>query len=155
MFAISAINVLWGMTAGTRYARDDAEIKPVLLRLKKVFQTGSPSGGLVQAFPILRRIAPGLVGYAASMQNLQEMQSMFRVKEGLITLCVDLFVAGGESTASSIEFSLLYMVLYPEVQKAVQKELDTVVGQNRRPTLEDRPKYITSANKFLLIQHYN
>ncbi|PSN45989.1 Methyl farnesoate epoxidase, partial [Blattella germanica] len=60
-------------------------------------------------------------------------------EEGLITICQDLFAAGGETTTSSIEFSLLYMVLYPEVQKNVQKELDSVVGQNRRPTLEDRP----------------
>ncbi|KAJ9598796.1 hypothetical protein L9F63_026670, partial [Diploptera punctata] len=60
-------------------------------------------------------------------------------EEGLITICLDLFAAGGETTTSSIEFTLMYMVLYPEVQKAVHKELDAVVGQNRRPTLEDRP----------------
>ena len=176
MFAISTLNVLWGMIAGTRYARDDAQLKPILQRLKKVFRSGNPSGGIIQAFPILKRIIPGLIGHTAQMQNLQEMQSMFRssikehektidrnnprdltdaylremnlqklnpnttfTEEGLITICLDLFIAGGETTTSSIEFSLMYMILYPEVQKAVQKELDAVVGQNRRPTLEDRP----------------
>ena len=62
-------------------------------------------------------------------------------EKGLITICLDLFSAGGETTTSSIEFSLMYMVLYPEVQKKVQQELNTVIGQNRRPTLEDRPEY--------------
>ena len=28
---------------------------------------------------------------------------------------------------------------YPEVQRKVQAELDSVVGQNRVPSLEDRP----------------
>lgn len=66
---------------------------------------------------------------------------MFISEEGLITICLDLFAAGGETTTSSIEFSLMYMVVYPEIQKAVQKEIDTVVGRDRRPTLEDRVKY--------------
>jgi cytochrome P450 len=61
-------------------------------------------------------------------------------EEGLITICLDLFAAGGETIASSLGYSLLYMVLYPNVQKAVQKELDAVVGRDRRPTLADRAR---------------
>ncbi|KAJ9587374.1 hypothetical protein L9F63_019099 [Diploptera punctata] len=60
-------------------------------------------------------------------------------EEGLITICLDMFSAGGETTSGSLEFSLMYMVLYPQVQEAVHKELDAVVGQNRRPSLDDRP----------------
>ena len=33
----------------------------------------------------------------------------------------------------------LAMVLYPEVQKKAQVEIDAVVGPNRLPDLEDRP----------------
>ena len=66
----------------------------------------------------------------------------------MITICLDLFAAGSETTTGSLEFALMYMVLYPEVQKAVHKELDAVVGQNRRPTLEDRPKYEFFINSF-------
>jgi cytochrome P450 len=51
---------------------------------------------------------------------------------------MDLFTAGGETLSSSLAFSLLYMIMYPNVQKAVQKELDEVVGRDRRPTLGDR-----------------
>jgi cytochrome P450 len=53
-------------------------------------------------------------------------------------ICLDLFTAGGETLSSSLVFSLLYMILNPNVQKAVQKELDEVVGKDRRPTLGDR-----------------
>ena len=31
------------------------------------------------------------------------------------------------------------MVMYPEVQKRAQAELDAVVGPNRLPTFQDRP----------------
>lgn len=61
-------------------------------------------------------------------------------EEGLITICLDLFTAGGETIASSVGFSLLYMVVHPNVQKAVQKELDAVVGRDRRPALADRAR---------------
>jgi cytochrome P450 len=61
-------------------------------------------------------------------------------EEGLITIGLDLFAAGGESIASALGFSVLYMVVYPNVQKAVQKELDAVVGRDRRPALADKAR---------------
>lgn len=44
----------------------------------------------------------------------------------------------GRQTTSSIATFLLTMVLYPDVQKRVQAELDAVVGRKRLPTFEDR-----------------
>jgi cytochrome P450 len=61
-------------------------------------------------------------------------------EEALIVLCLDLFSAGAESVSNTLGFCLLYMVLYPRVQEAVQKELDTVIGHSRRPPLEDRAR---------------
>ncbi|XP_063241126.1 methyl farnesoate epoxidase-like [Bacillus rossius redtenbacheri] len=58
-------------------------------------------------------------------------------EEGLITLCLDLFTAGSETVSNTLGFCLLYMVLYPEVQKTAQEELDREVG-SRKPLLEDR-----------------
>ncbi|KAI0280920.1 cytochrome P450 [Russula aff. rugulosa BPL654] len=49
-----------------------------------------------------------------------------------------LYGAGTESTTSSITTFLLTMVLFPDVQKRVQAELDAVVGRKRLPTFEDR-----------------
>ncbi|CAL4119846.1 unnamed protein product, partial [Meganyctiphanes norvegica] len=50
----------------------------------------------------------------------------------------DLFGAGSETTSSTIRWFVLYMVLYPQVQKRVQEEVDNVVGADRQPGLEDR-----------------
>jgi len=65
---------------------------------------------------------------------------LFFIEDGLVVLCVDLLAAGAESVSNTLSFCLLYMVLHPRVQEAVQKELDTVIGRSRRPTLEDRAR---------------
>ena len=47
------------------------------------------------------------------------------------------------------------MVLYPEVQKKAQAEIDAVVGTSRLPTLDDKKDlpYITACMKELLRWH--
>lgn len=50
-------------------------------------------------------------------------------------------MAGSETTSKSLGFGFLYMLLYPEVQRKAQEEIDRVVGRDRMPTLNDRPKY--------------
>ncbi|XP_023163518.2 probable cytochrome P450 304a1 [Drosophila hydei] len=45
-------------------------------------------------------------------------------------------------TAIGVQLSLIvqYLMLYPEVAKRIQREIDEVVGSGRLPTLEDRQK---------------
>ncbi|NXA39499.1 CP2DH protein, partial [Eudromia elegans] len=54
----------------------------------------------------------------------------------LVTL--DLFSAGSETTATTLRWAFLYLLLHPEVQKKVQAEIDTVVGRERSPRMEDQ-----------------
>ncbi|XP_002738774.1 cytochrome P450 2U1-like [Saccoglossus kowalevskii] len=51
----------------------------------------------------------------------------------------DLFTVGTETTATTILWSLLYMITYPNIQKRIQKELFDVLG-DRLPTIDDKPK---------------
>lgn len=53
---------------------------------------------------------------------------------------MDLFVAGTETTSTALSWACLLLAVHQEVQLKMQKELDTVVGHRRHPTLEDRPK---------------
>jgi len=62
-------------------------------------------------------------------------------EDGLVMLLLDLFSAGVESVANTLDYAILYMVLNPHIQRKVQEELDNVVGRNRRPTGDDRPLY--------------
>ncbi|XP_021015977.1 cytochrome P450 2J3-like isoform X1 [Mus caroli] len=59
-------------------------------------------------------------------------------EENLICSTLDLFLAGTETTSSTLRWALLYMALYPEVQEKVQAEIDGVIGQAKHPSVADR-----------------
>lgn len=49
------------------------------------------------------------------------------------------FNNGGVDTGNStLEFALLYMATWPDIQKKVQEELDRVIGRDRRPAYGER-----------------
>ncbi|XP_069684414.1 cytochrome P450 18a1 isoform X2 [Periplaneta americana] len=49
----------------------------------------------------------------------------------------DLFSAGMETVKTTLQWAVVFMLHHPEVAKAVQEELDEVVGRGRLPKLED------------------
>jgi cytochrome P450 len=49
------------------------------------------------------------------------------------------FIAGAETSASTLHTFFLELVLNPEVQKRAQAEIDEVVGIDRLPDFDDRP----------------
>ncbi|XP_011300426.1 cytochrome P450 18a1 [Fopius arisanus] len=51
----------------------------------------------------------------------------------------DLFSAGMETVKTTLEWAVIQMLHHPEAAKAVQEELDQVVGRSRMPALEDLP----------------
>nr|XP_009686785.1 PREDICTED: cytochrome P450 2J2 [Struthio camelus australis] len=59
-------------------------------------------------------------------------------EENLVACTLELFLAGTETTSTTMRWALLYMAMYPEIQARVQAEIDAVVGQARQPALEDR-----------------
>ncbi|KAM4662626.1 cytochrome P450 2F3-like [Discoglossus pictus] len=50
----------------------------------------------------------------------------------------NLFIAGTETTSSTIRWALRFMLLYPEIQRKIQAEIDNVLGSEKCPSLEDR-----------------
>lgn len=61
-------------------------------------------------------------------------------EENLFLTTIDLFVAGTETTATTLYWCLLYMLLYPDIQGRVQDEIDRVIGRSRSPVTEDQAK---------------
>ncbi|XP_075895316.1 cytochrome P450 2J5-like [Nelusetta ayraudi] len=58
-----------------------------------------------------------------------------------IVLCsMDLFLAGTETTSTTMLWALVYLIKHPDIQEKVQAEIDRVIGQDRQPTMADRPK---------------
>ncbi|XP_002740465.1 cytochrome P450 2U1-like [Saccoglossus kowalevskii] len=67
---------------------------------------------------------------------------------------VDLFSAGTETTATTLKWGLLLMVLHPEIQDKVFNEIDQVVGENRLPRLDDRKNLPYTEATLLEIQRF-
>ncbi|XP_030353601.1 cytochrome P450 1A5-like isoform X1 [Strigops habroptila] len=59
-------------------------------------------------------------------------------KEKIVNLVNDLFGAGFDTVTTALSWSLMYLVIYPDIQKRIQKELDQTIGQERRPRLSDQ-----------------
>ncbi|XP_013391042.1 cytochrome P450 2C15 [Lingula anatina] len=55
-------------------------------------------------------------------------------------IIVDLYLAGTETTANTLRWSLVHMVNHPDVQKRVQQEIDQVIGQGRVANMEDKAR---------------
>uniref|UniRef100_A0A665TUG2 Cytochrome P450 2J6-like n=1 Tax=Echeneis naucrates TaxID=173247 RepID=A0A665TUG2_ECHNA len=77
--------------------------------------------------------------YLNEIQKDGVVDSFFH-EETLVMCLLDLFVAGTETTSTTLRWALLYMAKYTEIQEKVQAEIDRVIGQSRQPSMEDRPK---------------
>ena len=74
--------------------------------------------------------------------------------ENLFHSVADLFIAGTETTATTLKWALLYMMMHEDIQSKVQAELDQVVGLNRMPSLLDRPSLPYTEATLLEIQRF-
>ncbi|CAI5777055.1 cytochrome P450 2J2-like isoform X1 [Podarcis lilfordi] len=61
-------------------------------------------------------------------------------EENLLHSALDLFLAGTETTSTTLRWGLLYMAIYPDIQAKVQAEIDSVIGQSRQPAMDDRDR---------------
>uniref|UniRef100_A0A8C9F7R4 Uncharacterized protein n=1 Tax=Pavo cristatus TaxID=9049 RepID=A0A8C9F7R4_PAVCR len=61
-------------------------------------------------------------------------------EENMVYSINDLFLGGSETTSTTLNWGLLYMVAYPDVQEKVQKELDAVLDPSQTICYEHRRK---------------
>ncbi|XP_056379794.1 cytochrome P450 2D15-like isoform X2 [Hyla sarda] len=75
--------------------------------------------------------------YLVEMEKVKDDSSSNINERNLLVTTFDLFSAGTETTSTTLRWALLYMILYPDVQSKVQKEIDEVIGRERTPTMGD------------------
>lgn len=58
----------------------------------------------------------------------------------LLAVCMDMFMAGTETTNKSANFMFLHLIRNEKIQMKAREEIDRVVGRDRLPSLDDRIK---------------
>ncbi|XP_026570166.1 cytochrome P450 2J6-like [Pseudonaja textilis] len=77
--------------------------------------------------------------YLEEIKEAEQKGSSFQ-EEQLRILLMDLLTAGSETTAGTIQWALLYLVAFPEIQEKCRKEIDSFLGSNSNLQYEDREK---------------
>ena len=81
----------------------------------------------------------------SSNNNSAEQKNIFHgydPEKQLEQIIIDIFSAGVETLKTSVLWSIVYMMYYPEVRKKVQAELDAVVGPTRLPKVKDMSQLV-------------
>ncbi|XP_041035084.1 cytochrome P450 2F2-like [Carcharodon carcharias] len=60
--------------------------------------------------------------------------------ENLLLSTFNIFLAGTDTTSSTMRWGLLLFMKFPDVQKKIQREIDEVIGSERTPAFDDREK---------------
>ncbi|KAI1892064.1 hypothetical protein AGOR_G00150130 [Albula goreensis] len=76
--------------------------------------------------------------FLSEMEKMKDDREAGFNEENLCFCTLDLFVAGSETTSTTLNWGLLFMINYPDIQEKVQAEIDRVVGQSRPPSVADR-----------------
>ncbi|KAM8960426.1 cytochrome P450 2W1-like [Pelodytes ibericus] len=62
-------------------------------------------------------------------------------EQSLLASSFDLILGGTETTSTTLQWGILFMMKYPHIQKKAQEELKNVIGLERHPTWDDQ-KYL-------------
>ncbi|XP_062436776.1 cytochrome P450 2C19 isoform X3 [Rhea pennata] len=115
MLSCSVSNVICSVIFGNRYDYKDKKFLALMNNMNNTFKLMNSYWG----------------------QEKDRANSHFHLKN-LITSTFDLFVAGTETTSTTIRYGLLLLLKHPKIQEKVQEEIDRVVGRSRRPCVADR-----------------
>ncbi|KAK3101814.1 hypothetical protein FSP39_006560 [Pinctada imbricata] len=78
---------------------------------------------------------------AATKQYSEEEKARVNLTDDQIVKTTgDYLGAGFDTTATALKWAFLFLANNPNVQEKVQREIDDVIGCNRRPTMHDRSK---------------
>ena len=76
----------------------------------------------------------------AVLLTLQKTEPELYTDQMIIALCANMFVAGTETTSSTIEWAMSLLLNHPAALKKAQAEMDASIGTSRMVTADDVPR---------------
>lgn len=68
------------------------------------------------------------------------MFSVCFVERQLVVIIFDLFMAGSETTSTTLAWAILYITSHKHVQDRLQEEISSVTNNSRSVLVSDRPR---------------
>ncbi|MBN3289571.1 CP1A1 protein, partial [Polypterus senegalus] len=87
----------------------------------------------------IRDITDSLIEHCQD-KKVDENSNIQISDDKIISIVNDLFGAGFDTVTSSLSWALLYLSLYPEIQKKIHEEIDMNVDKEHGPRLSDKSK---------------
>uniref|UniRef100_A0A8C4NRK3 Cytochrome P450, family 2, subfamily N, polypeptide 13 n=1 Tax=Dicentrarchus labrax TaxID=13489 RepID=A0A8C4NRK3_DICLA len=75
--------------------------------------------------------------FITEIENHKDSELGF-TETNLAVCSLDLFLAGTETTSTTLLWALVFLISNPDIQDKVHAEIDQVIGQTRQPTMADR-----------------
>ncbi|CAH1954950.1 unnamed protein product [Acanthoscelides obtectus] len=72
----------------------------------------------------------------------------------LLLVCLDIFIAGAQTTSSTLDFLFLVMILYPDIQKKVHYSIDNAFQKNESISYQDRQRVSFIEAVILEVERY-
>ena len=101
---------------------------------------------------VIREKAGGLVGELLKMQRELNLRAGYEMVSDTRGLILDIFFAGTDTTYTALVNSFALLLKYPECKKKIRAEVDTIIGNSRPPSLDDR-RHMPYTEAFILEVH--
>ncbi|KAL9969641.1 hypothetical protein ACROYT_G021878 [Oculina patagonica] len=88
--------------------------------------------------PVQDLISGLLYAKHEAVSGRDEVREAFLSDDYLVNTIEDMFIAGYETTSTTMKWAIAFLVNYPKYQEDIQSQLDEVLG-GRNPRLDDRP----------------
>ncbi|XP_075057382.1 cytochrome P450 2K4-like [Mixophyes fleayi] len=83
--------------------------------------------------------------FLVKQQEEKPGPELYFTNENLKVLVGDLFVAGMETTSTTLRWGLLLMMKYPEIQRKVQNEIENIIGSSEPQVIHRKDMPYTDA----------
>uniref|UniRef100_A0A8C6XUX3 Cytochrome P450 family 2 subfamily W member 1 n=1 Tax=Naja naja TaxID=35670 RepID=A0A8C6XUX3_NAJNA len=138
-FSAAPTNITFGILFGERFDYADPTFTILLRNIDEVMTLmGAPALQVYNVYPFLGFL---LKPHKMILKRIEETQSgkknLFH-NPNVVASVLDLVMAGTETTATTLQWAILLMMKYPEIQRKVQQEIQQVLGSERLPVYEDR-----------------